>query len=147
MRFQVPQNLDIPDTIFLGLSFIQLLYLGGGIGFFVFLLTFVGGIIAIIIGVPVIIFALLLAFFKYNHQSFPAVLQFMVRFFMSEKMYIWKQEKSETAPQIQSVRRGHTSDTMDSAGESGGKKIKMSAENLLFREGQKSDVDEPEVYI
>ena len=45
MRFQVPQNLDVPDTILLGLDFRQLIYLGGALGFMVFLFLFAGGIL------------------------------------------------------------------------------------------------------
>ena len=64
MRFQVPQNLDVPDTIFLGLDFRQLLYLGGALGFMVFLFLFFGGSLpTILIGGPVAVLAGFLSFF------------------------------------------------------------------------------------
>ena len=63
MRFQVPQNLDIKDTVLFGLDFRQLLYLGGSLGLVLFLYLFGGGIIlSLLIGGPVVVFAALLSF-------------------------------------------------------------------------------------
>ena len=85
MRFQVPQNLDIKDVIFLGLSFSQMIYIGGAVGFSLFLFFFIGLIPAFIFGGPVLLFALALSFFSYNNQSFIVLLLSAIRFFFTEK--------------------------------------------------------------
>lgn len=96
MRFQVPQNLDVADTIFLGLSFKQILYLGGASGVTIFSFLFFGGIIgAIFIGGPFIFLAFLLSFFTYNTQSFIILLQAVIRFLSKGKIYIWNKEGNE----------------------------------------------------
>lgn len=95
MRFLVPQNLDVPDTIFLGLGFKQLVYLGGALGLMVFLFLFVGGIgPALLLGAPVGIFAAFLSFFTYNNQSFVVILQSLIRFVSRKKMYMWRQSEA-----------------------------------------------------
>ena len=100
MRFQVPQNLDVADTIFLGLDFKQLIYLGGALGFIIALFLFAGGIIpALIFGGPVALLAGFLSFFSYNNQPFSAVLQALVRFFTKKKMYMWRQGNTSAAVQ------------------------------------------------
>lgn len=100
MRFQVPQNLDVPDTIFLGLDFRQLIYLGGALGFMVFLFLFTGGIIpTLIIGGPVAVLAGFLSFFVYNNQKFVTLFQALIRFFSRKKMYVWRQGATDAAVQ------------------------------------------------
>ena len=110
MRFQVPQNLDVPDTIFLGLNFKQLIYLGGALGFMVFLFLFLGGIVpTLIIGGPVAILAGFLSFFEYNNQKFVTLFQALIRFFSRKKMYVWRQGTTDAA--VQHVKK--QSDTID----------------------------------
>ena len=92
MRFLVPQNLDVPDTIFLGLNFKQLLYIGGALGFMISLYLFAGGIVpTLLFGGPVAALAGFLSFFSYNNQPFIAILQSLVRFFTRKRMYMWRQ--------------------------------------------------------
>ena len=90
MRFQVPQNLDVPDTIFLGLDFRQLIYLGGAVGLLVFLFLFVGVVSALFIGGPVAVLAGFLSFFSYNNQKFITLFQALIRFFSRKRMYVWR---------------------------------------------------------
>ena len=100
MRFQVPQNLDVPDTILLGLDFKQLIYLGGALGFIVCLFLFAGGIWpTLLFGGPVAILAGFLSFFSYNNQKFIVLFQALLRFFSRKKMYVWRQGDTEAAVQ------------------------------------------------
>ena len=100
MRFQVPQNLDVPDTILLGLNFKQLIYLGGALGCMVFLFLFAGGIIpTLIIGGPIAILAGFLSFFEYNNQKFVILFQALIRFFSRKKMYVWRQGETDATVQ------------------------------------------------
>ena len=95
MRFQVPQNLDIPDTIFLGLSFPQLIYLGGALGFTGFLFMIGGSLLAFLVGGPIILLALFLAFYNLNQQSSLKLLRSVLAFIFSNKKYLWHKEENE----------------------------------------------------
>lgn len=107
MRFQVPQNLDVPDTIFLGLNFKQLIYLGGALGCMVFLFLFAGGIVpTLIFGGPVAILAGFLSFFEYNNQKFVTLFQALIRFFSRKKMYVWRQGVTDVAVQHTKRQQG-----------------------------------------
>ena len=98
MRFQVPQNLDVPDTILFGLDFRQLIYLGGALGFMVFLFLLAGGIVpTLLFGGPVAILAGFLSFFSYNNQRFVVLFQALIRFFSRKKMYVWRQSDTDAA--------------------------------------------------
>ena len=99
MRFQVPQNLDVPDTIFLGLDFRQLVYLGGALGFSVFLFLFTTVPITLLFGIPAFVLAGLLSFFSYNNQKFVTLFQALIHFFSRKKMYLWRQSGSDVAVQ------------------------------------------------
>ena len=107
MRFQVPQNLDVPDTILFGLDFRQLIYLGGALGFIIFLFLFTGGIVpALLIGGPVAILAGFLSFFVYNNQRFVTLFQALIRFFSRKKMYVWRQGATDAAVQHTKKQQG-----------------------------------------
>ena len=93
MNFQVPQNIDVPDTIIFGLSFRQLVYLSGAVGFFIFFFFLTGSfVLALIFASPIIFLAGLLSFFSLNKQPFSVILQSAIGFFRSKKMYVWKKE-------------------------------------------------------
>lgn len=142
MRFQVPQNLDVPDTIFLGLNFKQLLYLGGAVGFAIFLYLFLGGIgPAILFGGPVAVLAGFLSFFTYNNQPFSAVLQSLIRFVTRKKMYMWR--KSAESGQVGVVSRRGLSDDVSSAPSQskGPEKIREASTNLVFSDDVDFDSD------
>ena len=146
MQFQVPQNLDVPDTIFWGLNFKQLLYIGGGGGFCLFLYFFVGGFYSVIIfGGPVVLLAIGLSFVSYNGQTFVIILQSITRFFTSKKMYVWRQDKSEEYTQRtlqkQSAQNVNPTDTT-----SDGELVRGLRDSLLFDSSASSDSD-PDVVI
>ena len=103
MNFQIPQNLDVEDGVIFGLTFTQLLFLGGGIGITFFLFTLTNTIIAIIIGIPAMLLGALLAFFKYNNQSFIVLFQALIRFFTNKRIYKWEKEKKKGVPKISVV--------------------------------------------
>ena len=91
MNFLVPQNLDVEDTIFLGLSIKQAVYIGGAAGLGIGTLLYLPASIAIILVVPVGILSLLLAFYKHNNRPFVEMLQAIISYLFSDKMYVWKQ--------------------------------------------------------
>jgi hypothetical protein len=96
MRFQVPQFIEVEDKIFGPLTFKQFIYLAGSIGMAMVLFTFLPTFIAILIGLPIVGFGAMLAFYKVNGKPFINVVESASKFFFVSKLYIWKKE--ERAP-------------------------------------------------
>lgn len=102
MRFQVPQFIEVEDKIFGPLTFKQFIYVAGGVGFCVMLFIFLPRFLAILIGLPVILFASALAFYKVNDKPFINVVEAFVKYTLTNKLYIWKKEdKVPTAKEDQ----------------------------------------------
>ena len=93
MRFIVPQNLDVQDTILLGLSFRQIIYLGGALGIATFLFLFTSIAPTLLIGVPVLLLALALSFIKHNNRPFVILLQAFIKFLIRDDLYVWEKRK------------------------------------------------------
>ena len=145
MRFQVPQNLDVPDTIFFGLGFKQLFYIIGSLGWSAFVFLFLGGFVsAVFLGGPVIVFALLLSFFSFNTQPFIVILQVLIQFLFKKKMYVWKKIDSHYMPKQKSKRK--KSDA-SSNGDDSGKRVNTLSAKLLFDENIQTSDSDPEIII
>jgi len=109
MRFQVPQFLEVEDKIFGPLTFKQFIYIGGGIGIAVTLFLLLPKFLAILIGLPIIAFSAALAFYRVNEKSFIFMVEAFIRYFLTNKLYIWKKEerspvaKGEEAKPVEQV--------------------------------------------
>lgn len=91
MRFQVPQFIEVEDKIFGPLTLKQFIYLVGGAGLAFIAYTLIGNIfISIIFIIPIIGFALALAFYKINNKPFINVIEAAFNYFIGNKLYIWK---------------------------------------------------------
>ncbi|MEK7117269.1 MAG: PrgI family protein, partial [Patescibacteria group bacterium] len=90
MRFQVPQFIEIEDKIFGPLTIKQFIYLAGGAGITIILLTFLPKFLALLIALPFIALSVALSFYKPNSRPFVVQLESMLRYFLGEKLYIWK---------------------------------------------------------
>lgn len=89
-RFIVPQFIDVEDKIFGPLTLKQFIYLlGGGAGAFI-LYVFLPFFLAILIGLPIIGFALALAFFKINNQPFIKIVASALSYYSTSRLYIWR---------------------------------------------------------
>jgi len=95
MRFQVPQFIDVEDKILGPLTLKQGIYLAGGGGIIVVLFTLLPKPIAFLLGIPVAAFSAALAFYKINNKSFIYIIEAFVRYFIGEKLYIWKKEEKK----------------------------------------------------
>ncbi|MCY4577400.1 MAG: PrgI family protein [Candidatus Kaiserbacteria bacterium] len=146
MRFQVPQNLDVPDTIFLGLDFRQLIYLGGAVGLLVFLFLFTNIWVTLLAGVPVALLAGLLSFFSYNNQKFVTIFQSLIRFFSRKKMYVWRQGVSDVAVQHTAQKGGSTDGEFVSPDSSLQRqkvdKVREMSSNLVFSDDEGDAYDD-----
>jgi len=94
-RYQVPQFIEVEDKIFGPLTFRQFVYLAGGVGFLVILYSFLPTFLAILIGGPVAIFGIALAFIKINNRPFIGVVESFLRFGLNKKLYLWKKEQKK----------------------------------------------------
>ena len=93
MNFQVPQFIEIEDKIFGPLTFKQFIYVAGGVGLSVILFLFLPTFLAIIIALPIVLFAAALAFYKVNSKPFVNVVEAFVKYTLTNKLYIWKKEE------------------------------------------------------
>ena len=95
MRFQVPQFIEIEDKLFGPLTFKQFIYVAGGVGIGVILFTLIPKFLAILISLPIIAFALALAFYKVNERPFVLVVESLFKYYLGHKLYIWKKEEKK----------------------------------------------------
>jgi hypothetical protein len=95
MRYQVPQFIEIEDKIFGPLTVKQFLYVAGGAAFGFILWSLLPKAIAFIVALPVVLFFAALAFYKYNDRPFIYTVEGAVKYFFSNKLYIWKKENKQ----------------------------------------------------
>lgn len=88
-QYKVPQNLDMQDRIVGPLTMYQFLYLV--IGFMVVYAIFRSGsiLLFILVGLPIALLALALAFIKINDQPFLKFLLSLLGFLIKPKISIW----------------------------------------------------------
>lgn len=95
MRFQVPQFIEVEDKIFGPLTFKQFIYVAGGVGVSAVLFVFLPNFLAILISLPILIFAAALAFYKINGKPFINVVESFVKYTLTSKLYLWKKEEKK----------------------------------------------------
>lgn len=93
MQFQVPQFIEVEDKIFGPLTLKQFIYIAGGVGIIIVLFSFLHWFIAIIIAVPVGVFAGALAFFQINNKPFINIVESFFKYYIGNKLYIWQKEQ------------------------------------------------------
>lgn len=96
MRFQVPQFIEVEDKLFGPLTFKQFIYLAGGVGASAVLFIILPNFLAFLISLPIIIFALALAFYKMNGKPFINIVEVFVKYTLGNKLYLWK--KTDVKP-------------------------------------------------
>lgn len=96
MRFQVPQFIEVEDKIFGPLTLKQFIYLvgGGGLSFvvYVFLKSIILSFLPI---VAIMALSAALAFYKINNKPFVNVMESAFKYWLGNKLYIWKKEEKE----------------------------------------------------
>jgi hypothetical protein len=102
LQFQVPQFIDVEDKIFGPLTFKQFIYLlGAGGATFVIYKLIPNFYLAIFVASPIVILALLLAFYKFNDRSFILMLESMFRYYASSRLFLWKKTPTKIRPGAQ----------------------------------------------
>lgn len=98
MRFQVPQFIEVEDKIFGPLTLKQFIYLAGGGGLSFLVYVFLNNLTLAI--VPVILImgvSAALAFYKMNNKPFINVVEAAFKYYIGNKLYIWKKEEKQPA--------------------------------------------------
>ncbi len=95
MRFAVPQFIDVEDKIFGPLTFRQFVYLAGGGGLAFIAYKLIPSFFGFLAALPIAGFAFALAFVRVNEKPFINIVESAVTYAFSDKLYIWKHEKSE----------------------------------------------------
>lgn len=91
MRFQVPQFIDIEDKIFGPFTFRQFVFLIGGAGMIFVLYKLLPLWIGIFFILPIAGLTICLVFVKINSKPFIYYLEAAFNYYISSKLYIWKQ--------------------------------------------------------
>lgn len=92
MQFKVPQFIEVEDKIFGPLTLKQFIYIAGGAGISFTVYSFLPFFAAVLLILPVMSLAGALAFYKKDGRSFILVLESAIKYFLGEKLYIWKKE-------------------------------------------------------
>lgn len=90
MRYQVPQFIQIESKIFGPLTLKQFIYLVGGAGILFLLYVSLPIFLTFLLGLPVAVFSLTLAFYKVNNQSFIKVAENALKYSSSTRLFLWK---------------------------------------------------------
>jgi len=101
MRYQVPQFIDVEDTIIGPLSFKQFLYLGGGLGLGYLSYIYLPGFLAIPIGLTFVGLGISLAFVKINNKPFVYMAEAFFRYLFNPKLYVWKRVEKKKEHKIE----------------------------------------------
>jgi hypothetical protein len=99
MRFQVPQFINVEDKIFGPLTAKQFIYVAGGAGLCYAAYNYLPFYISIFIILIIGGLALALAFYRVNNQPFIFILEAAVKYFFSQKFYVWRKVPKKTMPQ------------------------------------------------
>lgn len=91
MQFKVPQFIDVEDKLFGPFTFRQFVYLIGGAGIVFVLYKIFPLWIGIFFIIPFAVLTFLLVFYKINAKPFIFYLEAAFYYYVSSKLYIWKQ--------------------------------------------------------
>lgn len=100
-NFTVPQFIDVEDKLVGPFSFIQFLYILGGVGFSFLLWRLLPNFIAIILIVPIAALSIALAFVKINNRPFIITFISAIKYYINGKIFLWK--KAKKAPTAREV--------------------------------------------
>ena len=103
MQFQVPQFIEIEDTIFGPLTFRQFVYVAGGSGIALIAWRLLPFIIAVpIIGAAVGL-GVALAFVKYNDRPLIDMFEHAFYYLLGAKLYLWDNSRKSSASASENI--------------------------------------------
>ena len=108
MRFKVPQFIDVEDKIIGPFTFKQFIYVAGGVGVCAIAFRFLPKFIAAIISLPVLAFAVALAFYRPNSKPFIDQVEAFFNYMLSSRLYVWKKEEKAPVARLAGEERPMT---------------------------------------
>lgn len=132
MRFQVPQFIEVEDKVVGPLTITQFVFVAGGVGSLVALSLILPLWLALILGAPLLLLGLALAFYKVNERPFIEVLESALRYSSGHKLYIW--DKAARTPEPQEKEPLESAEKLVPAATAS--KIKDLAWSLDVKEGR-----------
>lgn len=105
MQFQVPQFIEVEDTIFGPLTFRQFIFIAGGVGIAVIAWRFLPFLIAAPLIGAFVGLGVALAFVKYNDRPLLSVIENAFYYLLGSKLYLWdntRKSKKNAPEQISS---------------------------------------------
>lgn len=100
MRFEVPQFIEVEDKIVGPFTWKQFVYLAGGAGAAIMLYILLPFVLFLLIAGPIAALAAGLAFFPVNSRPLSVLLEAMVKYVASARLYLWKKEDALPAAQL-----------------------------------------------
>jgi len=100
MQYQVPQFIEVEDKIFGPLTLKQFIYIAGAGGVCLIFFTLLPLYLTIILGAPVVILGLALAFYEVNGRPFIVAVEHGFSYFFGAKLYLWKQQPPNKAKAV-----------------------------------------------
>lgn len=99
MEYQVPQFIEVESKIVGPFTFKQFLYIAGATGMCVILFAYVSILFAVLLSIPIVVFAAALAFYKVNGKPFIEVIEAGLNYYTRAKLLLWKHEEPKAAEQ------------------------------------------------
>ncbi|MFA6554436.1 MAG: PrgI family protein [Candidatus Paceibacterota bacterium] len=104
MRFQVPQFIEMEDKIFGQLTLKQFIYMAGGGGLSFLVYIFLDSVF--LSAIPIILIMVIsstFAFYKINNKPFVNVVESAFKYYLGNKLYIWKKQEKVRPQNIQTA--------------------------------------------
>jgi hypothetical protein len=96
VQFQVPQFLDVEDKVIGPLTTKQFLYLLGGFGGGYILWKIIPWkFISIFPAIAMIVFAFMLAFYRYNNKPLVYVIEASFNYIIRDRLYVWRRREKK----------------------------------------------------
>jgi hypothetical protein len=94
MRFEVPQFVDVEDKIIGPFTWKQFIYIAGGAGSAFILYATTPFFIFLFLGIPIGAFSAGLAFYKINNRPLEIMIEAVVTYLGSARLYLWERDTS-----------------------------------------------------
>jgi len=98
MEYQVPQFIEVENKIVGPLTLRQFIYVAGAAGLCVLFFFYLQIVIAILLSLPVVAFAVALAFYKVNGKPFVEMLEAGFNYYVGDKFFLWKHQDKSNLP-------------------------------------------------
>ena len=92
MQFNIPQFIEIKDKIIGPLTMRQFLYILAGLGALAAVWFFAELWLFLIIAIPILVFCLMHAFYKFNGRPFIYFVGSVINYLIKPKLYLWKRK-------------------------------------------------------